>query len=69
MRRLKEVFRIVLTGVSAGPTKMWAESVVEDDDDMSEPGTRTKFRGVDFKRPVSEIWQGAITKVKTNEDL
>jgi len=68
MTRSLERLRLVAPGISAGLTKMWAEYGIEDDE-MKERNEPLKFKGLNFDRPVAEIWQEAKAAVVAKERL
>ena len=68
MARSIERLRLVASGVSAGLTKMWAEYSIEDDG-LKERNEPMKFKGVDYARPIGEIWQETKAAVVAKERL
>ncbi len=60
--------RLVVSGITAGPTKLWAEYRIEDGD-MRERSEPLKFKGVDFTKTAAELWQDAKAAITTKEKL
>ena len=60
--------RLVMPGITAGLTKMWAEYKIEDGD-LGERSEPLKFKGVDFTKTAAELWQDAKAAIATKERL
>lgn len=68
MAREIGTLRLVISGITAGLTKLWAEYKIADGD-MRERSEPLKFKNVDFTKTVAELWQETKAAITTKENL
>lgn len=68
MSREINKFRMVFTGISAGPAKGWAEYQVVDDD-LKEPPKALSLKGTNYEKTVGTLWKQKLEAVKKEEGI
>lgn len=67
-RILKDKFRLVVSGITAGPVDLHSEYQVIDGD-LSEQPKRTQQKDINFESTIGTLWNNAIEITKETEGL
>ncbi len=67
-RILKNKFRLVVSGITAGPDDLYSEYRIIDGD-LSEQPKRVQQKNVNFESTIEKLWVNSIKSAKSKESL